>query len=353
MKITEALIERFFKNDCDETEQQAVKNYFSRHPEVLKKYMTERSWLAFETDEAVPEPVSEKMLDTIRQQTYGRRRTILIRRWWAAAAAVLVLAVGTYWYSHTGPSRPEKMMVAEKTIAALKQEDSFYTASNTTGKPLTLTLEDSTRVELAPLSTLTYAVPFRKDRRDLTLKGQAVFYVSKDPSKPFTVYAGRLATTAIGTVFRITAFDGRPTSVHLLSGKVRVEADSGIAPAERNAVYLLPGQELQLNEAQHLVLLNRKNKAPKPSLATTRPAGSQPDSTVMVFHNESLEQLFTAVSEKYLTKIVFRPEQVSGMSFTGKYDHRNETLAGFIQTICLLNNLTMRKEDSIIIIEGQ
>jgi hypothetical protein len=41
------------------------------------------------------------------------------------------------------------------------------------------------------------------------------------------------------------------------------------------------------------------------------------------------------------------------MSFTGKYDRRKETLAGFIQTISLLNNLVMHEENGEIIIEGQ
>jgi ferric-dicitrate binding protein FerR (iron transport regulator) len=351
MKITEALIGRFFNNDCDEAEQQAVRNYFIRHPEAMKKYMTEQSWRAFETDNPLPEPVSEKMLTVIRQQTYRSRR-IIITRWFAAAAAVLALLFGTYWYSHFNTTPAEKFTAKQTTIPP-EPLSNFRNTSNTSSKPLAITLEDGTRVKLAPQSELSYPVPFLKDQREITLKGQAIFYVAKDPSRPFTVYAGKLATTAIGTVFRITAFNGKTTSVQLLSGKVRVEADSHVLMKGKNITYLLPGQELQLDEQRHLLVFDRKEKNHKPALAVNTQQTKQTDNTVTIFRNEPLEQILITLSNKYLTKISFRPQQLEGMSFTGKYDHRKETLAGFIQTISLLNNLVMREENGEIIIEGQ
>jgi ferric-dicitrate binding protein FerR (iron transport regulator) len=351
MKITEALLGRFFNNDCDEAEQQAVRNYFIRHPEVMKKYMTEQSWRAFETDNSLPEPVSEKMLTVIRQQTH-RSRSVIAARWWAAAAAMLALSFGTYLYSRFNVTPPAKA-TAKQTIIQPESLSNFRNTSNNSSKPLAITLEDGTRVKLAPHSELGYPVAFLKDRRELTLKGQAIFYVAKDPSRPFTVHAGKLATTAIGTVFRITAFNGKTTSVQLLSGKVRVEADSNVLMKGKNITYLLPGQELQLDAQQHLLVFDRKEKTHKPALAVSTQQIKQTDSTVTIFRNEPLEQILITLSKKYLTKISFRPQQLEGMSFTGKYDHRKETLAGFIQTISLLNNLVMREENGEIIIKGQ
>lgn len=354
MHITEALIERFFNNDCDEAEQQAVKGYFLQHPEVLRKYMTETSWRAFEADKPLPEPVSDKMLAVIRQQTYRRRSVILMRRWWAAAAAVLVMVLGGYWFMQADRVVPAKA-VAQQTIAppAPVVSPTVHHTSNTTTKPLSITLDDGTRVKLAPQSELRYPVPFEQDRRDLTLKGQAMFYVAKDASRPFTVHAGKLATTAIGTVFRITAFAGKTTSVRLLSGKVRVAADSNMHMEGTGVTYLQPGQELQLDMQHHLVVLNRKVKAHKPIPAVSVQAATVPDSSVTIFHNEPLEKIFNTLSEKYHTKIVFQTELLAGMTFTGKYNDQQETLTGFIQTISLLNNLVMREENGEIIIGGQ
>lgn len=353
MNITEALIERFLNNECAAAEQQAVRNYFIQHPEVLKKYMTEQTWRAFEPGKPLPIPVSEKMLAVIRQHTVRKRR-LMMTRWWAAAAAVLLIISGTYWYIHITTAIPEKA-VAKKTTMVPEPVSEILHTSNTTSKPQTLSLEDGTRVNLAPQSELTYPVPFLKDRRELTLKGQAVFYVAKDAARPFTVHAGKLATTAIGTVFRITAFDGKTTRVHLLSGKVRVRSDSSVRLNGTNITYLLPGQELQLNVRQHLVLLNKKEylKTFKPAQTITGHRTEQTDSTITVFRNEPLAQILITLSEKYQTKISFRREQVEGITFTGRYDHRKERLAAFIQTISLLNNLVMREENGSIIIETQ
>lgn len=353
MEITGALIERFLNNDCDEQEQQAVKAYFIGHPEVLKKYMTERSWQAFDTDKPLEEPVSEKMLAVIRQQTY-RSRKVMMTRWWYAAAAVMVLSLSTCWYFHFQTATPEKVMATKTTIQP-EPITGFRHSSNTTAKPVTITLEDGTKVKLAPQSELTYPVPFGKDRRYCSLKGQALFTVAKDTLRPFTVHAGNLATTAIGTVFRITAFDGQTTCVHLLSGKVRVQADSNVQLKGMSTTYLLPGQELQLDVQQHLLFLNRKenNKAHKPAPIVTRHSSAQTDSTVTIFRNEPIEKILIALSEKHQTQILFRPEQVEGMTFTGQYDAKKETLAAFMQTISLLNNLVMREENGSIIIESQ
>ncbi|OQP68574.1 FecR family protein [Niastella populi] len=350
MNISEALIERFLNNECNEAEQQAVRAYFIQHPEVLNKYMTEQTWCAFEPGKPLPAPVSEKMLAVIRQQTGRKRRLIIIRSW--AAAAVLLLATGAWWYTHLVTPAPEKAM-ATKTTAAPAPASKIIHRSNTTSKTQSITLEDGTRVKLAPRSGLSYPVPFMKDRREITLIGQAVFYVAKDASRPFTVHAGKLATTAIGTVFRITAFEGKTTRVHLLSGKVRVRSDSTVQLNGSNIICLLPGQELQLDLRQHLVLLNRKeNPKPfKPAQVITSHRLQQADSTITVFRNEPLANILITLSEKYQTKILFRPGQVEGITFTGRYDHRKERLAAFIQTISLLNNLVMREENGSIIIE--
>ena len=44
---------------------------------------------------------------------------------------------------------------------------------------------------------------FPPDKREIFLKGEAKFIVAKNKKKPFTVYTGMLATTALGTIFTV------------------------------------------------------------------------------------------------------------------------------------------------------
>ncbi len=87
MKITEAQIERYFNNECDAKERQAISDYFIRHPELLAKYLTEQSWENFEPEHSLQQALSKKILSAIRTKTYAARRRMIIHRNWAAAAA--------------------------------------------------------------------------------------------------------------------------------------------------------------------------------------------------------------------------------------------------------------------------
>ena len=347
MKITEAQIRRYFNNECDTQERQAISDYFIRHPEVLKKYLTDRSWEDFEAAQTLPKELSKKMLSAIRTKTYEVQRRRIIRRNWTAAAAILLFMSGAVWYTqHTRP-QPAKTIAATEplpTVTPVRYQRSF----NSTNKTLSLVLEDSSLVQLSPNSELVYPVPFLQDKRSIVLRGEARFDVAKDEARPFTVYTGQLATTALGTVFSIAAFEGKDIRVKLLSGKVRVDADSTLMAKGMKSAILLPGQQLQWNGLQQMVITNVKEKLRRTSTPVPAIVKTKTDSSLMVFHNESLESIFNRLAAHFKTNIQFTPEQLSGMTFTGKFDPEKETLLEFIQTIGLLNNLSAVNENGAI-----
>ena len=347
MKITEEQIRRYFNNECDTQERQAISDYFIRHPEVLKKYLTEQSWENYEARQALPKEISKKILTAIRTNTYEAQRRRIIRRSWTAAAAILLLITGGIWYTQTDKPQPVKTIAATKpapAVAPVRYQRSY----NSTNKTLSLVLEDSSLVQLSPNSELVYPVPFLHDKRSIVLKGEARFDVAKDQARPFTVYAGQLVTTALGTVFSISAFEGKNVRVHLLSGKVRVEADSVLTAKGIKSTILLPGQQLQLNNLQQMVVTNVKERMRRNAIPVPATVKTQTVSQMMVFHNETLESIFNRLAEQFKTNIQFMPEQLAGMTFTGKFDPEKESLFEFIQTISLLNNLSAVNENGAI-----
>ena len=138
----------------------------------------------------------------------AHRRRRLYRWLGGAAAAVLLFVAGWTAYEALRP-------VPTQTFSTLAEVRS-------------LTLPDGTEVTLNRYSSLTCPERFRRDRRDVSLQGEACFRVSKDARRPFTVEAGGMEVRVLGTHFNVEAYpadaEARTT---LLEGSVAVSAGGG------------------------------------------------------------------------------------------------------------------------------
>ncbi|MBJ6144414.1 FecR family protein [Hymenobacter sp. BT559] len=127
---------------------------------------------------------------------------------------------------------------------------SWVQQHNTGKQPEILTLADNSRVTLYPGSSLQYRPGLAGARREIKLRGEAFFQVTKNPARPFLVYTEQLVTTVLGTSFRVKAYLGRPNEVAVQEGRVAVQlrrgADLGATPAQPAAggILLLPNQQV-------------------------------------------------------------------------------------------------------------
>ena len=86
-----------------------------------------------------------------------------------------------------------------------------------------VTLSDGTKVMLNANSTLEYPASFDDaEVREVRLKGEAHFEVTKNPHRPFVVKAGEMQTQVLGTVFDVKAYRKDAPKVTLMEGKVKV-----------------------------------------------------------------------------------------------------------------------------------
>lgn len=336
MNIPEAVIARFFRGECNEAEEQEVKLYFIQHPGELEKYMTEESWEHTESY-LLPGSVSADMLANIERAT-GKRKVIGLPRTSMAAAAVLVLMLGAgwLWMQQTNPTSA----ISQSANVADAVEQRMVTRTNTTGKPITIQTRDGSSMVLEAGSSVSFYEPFRNSRRDFYLKGNALFTVASDKKQPFTVFAGKLATTVLGTVFRVQETHKGAVQVRLYSGKVKVNP----VTADSNAVvYLKPGQELMYGENGGAPVV--KNFTEKQ--AETRVVKAKPVMTQLSFANEPLKDIFDKLIKEKGIQIQYNSADLTDMSFTGAFNPAQETLESFIETIALLNGLSVQKEKNI------
>ena len=108
--------------------------------------------------------------------------------------------------------------------------DGYCVVSTPAATTTLVTLSDGTRVMLNANSMLEYPASFDDaEVREVRLKGEAHFEVTKNPHRPFVVKAGEMQTQVLGTIFDVKAYRKDAPKVTLMQGKVKVSnADTEI-----------------------------------------------------------------------------------------------------------------------------
>lgn len=116
----------------------------------------------------------------------------------------------------------------------------FNTLSTPNGGQYKLVLADGTKVWLNAASSLQFPIAFNGATRQVILKGEAYFEVSKNPEKPFLVKTEDTYVKVLGTHFNIMSYQNEAIKkTTLLEGSI--EISSG------NKNFLVkPGEQAQL-----------------------------------------------------------------------------------------------------------
>ena len=132
--------------------------------------------------------------------------------------------------------------------------DGYCVVSTPAATTTLVTLSDGTRVMLNANSTLEYPASFDDaEVREVRLKGEAHFEVTKNPHRPFVVKAGEMQTQVLGTIFDVKAYRKDAPKVTLMEGKVKVSnADT--------EVEMRPGQTATL-QADKIVVSKASSSA--------------------------------------------------------------------------------------------
>ncbi|WP_429734580.1 FecR family protein, partial [Arachidicoccus sp.] len=222
MIITKDVIERFFTGTCSDQEREEVARYFKEYPMEADRYFPELDWNdTSRWNEPLDDSVSNRMLDKIHStlaEKKNRRRSLYYKI--SSIAAIFLLLVGIFYFEHSQDSPTQKTVVS-RPLKVITHSNKGIAVEH-------LILPDSTTVELYPHSTISYLAHFEATKRDMQLKGEALFKVFKDAQRPFTVYSEQVSTTALGTCF-LVKISSREINIRLYEGKVLVRKIDGLA----------------------------------------------------------------------------------------------------------------------------
>lgn len=224
------------------------------NPERTKLVAEARLWvLAMRVSETAVSPLEtqnalQAVWNKIEEEEHSQERPMpVVSLWnrigWRSVAAVLALGLSLGWLYKAQTPTQEKLTYAE----LIKQDtDGLIEQTNNTNKPQLITLSDGSSVLLQPKSKLSYPKSFAGNERNVYLSGEGFFEISKNPKKPFFVFANEIVTKVIGTSFRVKAYGDQPNvEVVVRTGKVNVSSNQALSSFNTASIQLLPNQAIR------------------------------------------------------------------------------------------------------------
>ncbi len=316
-----------------------------------------KEWLrgAYDRDQAIQLNVlSPQQSDNILQRIQAKKaqqdvqslppRRAIRMPWrqagWAAACILLVLA-GVRLLSPGKGSRAK--VLAATGVAPVSQTRQV---SNTGSTEMRIVLNDQSVVLLQPNSAVSWYENFDSTKRDISLSGKARFNVAKDKTRPFTVYANGIATTAVGTQFSVSTLIRNKVEVKLFEGRVKIAATGNALTMK--PVYLEPGQAFAIDEQLRQYAVSTFND----SLSSRRTPGETKrdvaaNATTLVFNGESLPNVFRKIGALYNVHISYDNQAMNRLHFTGTF-LRSDSLQFVLSVVCNMNELVFKQDQNNI-----
>jgi ferric-dicitrate binding protein FerR (iron transport regulator) len=351
--MIEELIQRFFRKECTSAESIQVSEYLKAHPELMDKYLSEEEWNNIEGNAEMPEEFWNEAWANIQKKKRRRTLIVYLKRTAVAACIVALIGFGFYWYAQTRKVYDVVVLHSQETTTRPVLKHKVIT--NSSGKMMNIVLEDNSLIKLSHSSILSYDTPFQKNKREIRLNGEAYFKVTKDETKPFTVYAAGLATTALGTEFRITTSDKRHNIiVRLYKGKVFIKPATRSLKGWSKNIYLLAGEQMKYDTEKMLVAIGKIVSTNSTSLKRMpfNPVAKKAEAVAnhnLSFNSTPLSEVLKQLAQYYSTKIEYDEAEISAMSFTGEIS-KNDSLPVVLKIIAQMNELEIVRQTGRFIV---
>ena len=204
----------------------------------------------------------------------------------------------------------------------------------TTGGFYMLVLSDGSRVWLNSESELEYPVAFGSKEREVKLKGEAFFEVSRDTTRPFIVAVSDLRTRVLGTSFNIKAYpDETSVMTTLFTGRVEVAPLKDLA----HGVVLSPGLQAKWNERTGEMSVHEVDLRH----AAAWLAG------MFIFDRENIEDITRQIGRWYGVRFVYQINDKWKYTFSG-YFSRKDPLQMILDEFTYMGDLEFQiRQDTV------
>ncbi|MCE7069591.1 MULTISPECIES: FecR family protein [Dyadobacter] len=262
--------------------------------------------------------------------------------WFRMAAAVALLLISGWIIYSLSTKKESRQITFEKPIQ--EDKDSITEKWNASTKPMTVVLDDGSKVTLSAKARIRYANKFVAAKREVYLEGEAFFDITKDADRPFFVYSNGLVTKVLGTSFTIRAYgNSNEVTVEVKTGRVSVfpqsdpDFEQKTSGRELQGIVLSPNQKIIYSREEVRMV---KTLVEKPEIVVPKAEIPQ-----FEFEDTPASDVFATVGKAYGIEILYDAEILKDCPLTATLD--NQTLHEKLFIIC------QAVEASYEIIDGQ
>jgi transmembrane sensor len=315
-EIFHDLLEKYQKGLCTDAEKRIVSQWYG----------------LLDANDQVPEPeeladLEQKLWNKISNQISESDVAVTTDKHTAhwsfkellAIAATVCISISLIaFFSHRTKDH-NSAFLADKTQV-------LKTILNNGVTPRLVILEDGSQVTLQPNASLTFPSHFKQAVREVSLKGDGFFLISKNPERPFLVYNKHITTRVLGTSFNIRLNPKtKEMEVTVRTGKVRVEqnaaADELAIPAlfkPAKEVTLIPNEKASYSDSEQGFKTTLADN-PVPVLKKD----GQPQPLPFRFNDALVKDVVARLTETYGIKIIVQSEDLNNNTFTGDLSAQN------------------------------
>lgn len=293
----------------------------------------------------------DRLLFTIkeRKELPSIARNTSFKKWWYAAAATVMLALaGTaVFVLHNGRNISRKF-----SYEAIAPSKGLIENVNTSEKTITVKLPDGSTVNIAPHSRIGYTNNFDNgETRDIYLSGEAFFTVTKNPARPFRVFANEIVTKVLGTSFRVRSFEKDTViQVTVRTGKVSVYSQAAggtdlkeiAQPNHLGGIILTPNQEV--------VYQKEKEKFQKVLLDNPLRIRPEAPEQTLLYEDAAIEKVFREIADNYGINIVYDNDILEKCTVTA--DLRKEPFYNQLELVCKAIGASYEIIDGQVVIQS-
>jgi len=300
----EKLLPGYLSGDLSDKDRSMVYEWRKDSPENEALYLESlKAWeaipLLHEMEQFNSFEALKKVNTRLSQSNYSRWM-INIQR----AAAILLLPLLVYSGYLTIRNLSMKKLPEEYVM--------MQTVTSRQGMVTQFSLADGTKVWLNSGSELQFPILFTGDMREVKLRGEAFFEVSKNEKQPFRVNARELNIDVLGTSFDVVSYEEDTQSeVILIEGKVSLSAEDGQVIREYGTIH--PGQRAVFKEESREVCAH---EVEVDKYISWRDGN-------LIFRDDPMEDVIRRLNRWFNVEIVVNDPEIESYIYTATFRDEN------------------------------